>query len=599
MDAAAPPPTASSVHPHGRSWLSILLGLIAFCGLWPANAWAAVGGEISGLELTPQARWQMHQMHDAWQQWSRSFESGDGRESIHLDRMLASARALGLRRLPDLAAAAAAYAVQAAEAGNGEKAQVALAAARRLDDGRPEVDFAAARVARAQGDYIGFAKFGIAGMRARLALPLERMLMGHNALLWLLISLAVAAALYVALFMVVEGGALFYDVARLISPPVDRRAADFLTLLLLLWPLALPSGVLWLVLYWSVLLWAYATTNERIVLVFCWLLVGTLPIALAQQQRAVQLAMAPPTRLLDNLEQERLTGSLFTDAEALVTLLPDSPAVTEVMADIHRRLGQWDYARAIYTELTQDPEQSQAQTATAYNNLGVYYHRKKEYPTAITYFKRATEANPRLAHAYFNMGQSLAQLYDFNQSHAALGEAKALDSQGVERWNEITKGVDPADAVVAIDGGLARTGEIRERLQDVFRGGADQRASAFELWRRHIGLTVALFCLLLALALGQARRQVGFRSTALDTTPFLLDHRWMRTLAPGIDAANDDNGVVAFLALLAPVAAVCLILLCRYSLHSAIAFDPTCAVAAVAGTLALLIIFAARYRGCA
>lgn len=566
--------------------------------LFPLAARADAGGEISGLELTPQVRWQMRQLHESWQQWSRSFEAADGKEGIYLDQMADRVRGLGMERLPDLAIAAAAYAVQAAEQGKPERADVALAAARRLDDGRPEVDFAAARVARAKGDWGSYFGSLVSGERKKLAAPVEGEMAVYNLRLWLFYTVLLSLGCYIVLLMAAEGGALFYDLARLLSPPLPRGAADLVAVLLLLWPVVLPSGFLWLALYWSVLLWSYATGRERAILVLAWIVLGASPIFVAQQQRAVRMTLSPPMRLLENLATDRLYGAIFSDTEALVTMLPKNPAVTELVADIHRRLGQWDYARAIYTEISQDSEISGADSAIAYNNIGVYHHRRKEYETAITYFTRSKEANPQLAQAYFNMGQSYAQLYDFTNSHAAMGQAKSISSSLVERWNARTKGVDPAEAVVAADGGEGRSKEVQRLLSQVWSGSV-RKSSFSDLWRRHSGLISSLFALLLAIALGQARQQLGFRSTALDTTPRLAENLLARTLLPGLDSANEDQAFRALLAILPVVALLTFAFLCRVAYHSPIAFDPSCTLGMAAGLGALLLLFVIRWRVCA
>jgi tetratricopeptide (TPR) repeat protein len=566
--------------------------------LLPTAARADAGGEISGLELTPQVRWQMRQLHESWQQWSRSFEAADGKEAIYLDQMAERVRGLGMERLPDLAIAAAAYAVQAAEQGKPDRAEVALAAARRLDDGRPEVDFAAARVSRAKGDWGGFFGGLVSGERKKLAAPVEGAMAVYNLRLWIFYTVLLSFGCFIVLLMAAEGGALFYDLARLLSPPLPRRAADLVAVLLLLWPLVLPSGFLWLALYWSVLLWAYATGRERAVLVLAWIALGSSPILMAQQQRALRMSLSPPTRLLENLGTDRLYGALFSDTEALVTMLPKNPAVTELVADIHRRLGQWDYARAIYTEISQDSEISGAGSAIAYNNIGVYHHRRKEYETAITYFTRAKDADPQLAQAYFNMGQSYAQLYDFNNSHAAMGQAKTVSSALVERWNARIKGVDPAEAVVAADGGAERSREVQRLLAEVWSG-SDRKSSFTDLWRRHSALIASLSALLLAIALGQARQQLGFRSSALDTTPKLVQSPLARTFLPGLDSANEDQAFGALLAVLPVVALAVLAFLCRVAYHSPIAFDPSCNLGMAAGLGGLLLLFLIRWRVCA
>ena len=92
---------------------------------------------------------------------------------------------------------------------------------------------------------------------------------------------------------------------------------------------------------------------------------------------------------------------------------------------------------------------------------------------------------------------------------------------------------------------------------------------------------------------------MGFRSTALDTTPRLLDSPIARALLPGLDSVNDDDGVTSFLALLPAVGLAVLAFLCAVGYRSSIAFDPTCTLGMIAGLVPLVILLLIRWRLCA
>ena len=129
----------------------------------------------------------------------------------------------------------------------------------------PEIGFAAATIKRLDGDYFGALTSSLNGIAALLRLPLERSIWLHNLGLWLLYVLFLTGGLFVALQMATKGGALFYDLARFMSPPMALPIADMLTVLALVWPLVLPSGLIWLAIYWSILLWGYGSVSEKVV----------------------------------------------------------------------------------------------------------------------------------------------------------------------------------------------------------------------------------------------------------------------------------------------------------------------------------------------
>src|ERR1043165_9097534 len=95
----------------------------------------------------------LKQIEEQWLQWIGQNSRQDSEKVV--DDLLATARQLGMRRLPDLSLGAIARAHQAALQGNFEQARWALAAADRLDPGRPAVAFAEAYVDRREGSYFG------------------------------------------------------------------------------------------------------------------------------------------------------------------------------------------------------------------------------------------------------------------------------------------------------------------------------------------------------------------------------------------------------------------------------------------------------------
>ncbi|MEM9594245.1 MAG: tetratricopeptide repeat protein [Acidobacteriota bacterium] len=569
-------------------WAAVVLVALALAPL-QVTATESLGG----LELTAPVRHQLWQLQESWQGWTRAWAANDAdAASAQLEQMQSISKHLGMERLPDLSAAAAAYAVRAAQSDDFPRARWSLDTARQLDSDRPETLFARSTVQRLEGNYLGAVGSVVRGILQISKMPLERSLWLHNLGLWVLYTVLLSGGLFVALMMGTKGGSLFYDLARLLSPPLQRTLADVLTVLLLVWPIVLPSGLMWLALYWSILLWGYGSSSERGVLILLWLVLGATPTVLTLQQRSAQMALVPPARLIDNLGAGRLYGTLFSDLEVLNTMVPDSATVTEIVADLHRRLGQWEQARAIYTELSQDPEQGERYTATAYCNIGVFHHRNGDYETAVNYFRRAAEADPRLAEAFYNLGQAYALLYDFNNQHQAMARAKELDADRVERWN--APDLTAEESAVAVDGGLLRAPELREQLESLWSA-RDQRSVLSGLWYRYRALTVVFAALILALVLHQLRRQVGYRSRRLAPPSLgLEDNRWARALIPGLGSAAEDRGILAFFGLLIPVGLVLISLMGMLGYRMPVAVDPGRWLAFTCTALGLLLLILLR-----
>lgn len=574
-----------------RGWLCLLcllLGLLA-----SPLAWAGPSGDLGGMELTSPVRHQLWRLQHAWQGWSRAFNANE-RETADskVEEMLGIGRHLGMARLPDLGNAAAGYATKSATGGDFERAYWALEVAEQLDPGRPESAFARSTVQRLEGKYIGALVSGMRGYIATLQMPLQRKLWLNNLSLWLVYSLLMSGGVFVALLMVAKGRNLFYDLSRLYSPPLDPMPAAGLTVVLLLWPLVLPSGLTWLALYWSVLLWAYCSSHQRGGLIALWILLGLTPVVMSYQQRATQVALVPASRLVDNLAAGRLYGSIFSDLEVLRTMVPDSDIVTEIVADLHRRLGQWDYARAIYTELAQDPERSGVHSAPAYTNIGVFHHRRGDYETALNYFKRATDANPQLPEAFYNLSQAHGLLYDFKNQHEAMARAKELAGDQVDKWEDLA--VTAEESAVGVDGGLRRVEELRRRLARLWQ--REQAAPGLtSIWRRSREIFVTLAAIALAFVLSRLRRQTGAVSDRLEESSVRLEeNKWVRALVPGLASVHRGSGGMAYLGIFIPVSLLMVFVVRGVGYRAALAVDPGHWLAVATSLILLLMVFAVR-----
>lgn len=407
--------------------------------------------------LNPTTRHNLTQLQMDWLAWLVACNEGDGEAASEVIANLQShIRVVGMEHLPELSAAAAVRAIEFAEAGQTERASWALEAAERLAPGLPERAFAASRVAWISGDYLAAAGGYFGGLVRSIMAPQIRFVMLNNLILWLVTVITLAGLLLVGVLMISRGPALYFDLFRYFNRFLPALGAHFLCLVLLSWPLFLPTGVLWTAIYWSVLLWAYGGKLERILLIAIWLFVGSLPALLTEQGRRVGLALYAPVQSIESASRGALEGDLFSHLALLQSILPESVPLQHYSADIHRRLGQMEISRALYRGvLDEEPND-----AAALNDLGIYYFEVSDFDTALDFFERAAETDPESAETQFNLGQTYSELYRFEESEASLFKARAIDSDSVDLW--LKRGL--VERVIAIDGGLERVDEVRSEL---------------------------------------------------------------------------------------------------------------------------------------
>lgn len=567
-----------------------LAGLALVLLVAPATAAAqeTSAAQATGVELTGQVRQTLKQLGEQWLQWIVQNDRAQADRSA--GDLLDIAHQLGMRRLPDLAAGAIARAVQAARQNDFARAHWALSAAERFDPGRPETAFAEATVDRLQGNYPGAVWARLRAYPRIFLHPLDRFLWLQDLLLWTLALLLVTGGLFVAVQMLTKGAALFQDLADLFGRRLPRPVAIVLTGVVLLWPLVLPYGLVWLVLYASVLLWGYSSTSERVVTVALWLLLGASPLLLDLQRRYLAVALSPPAQAMDGLEEHRLYGNLFSDLGVLRSALPESVAVKQLLADVHRSLGQWEIARALYRQVLE----TEPNNTTAQLNLGAYAFLKGDFSGAIESFQKVASTDARSAAAQYNLSQAYSASYMWDEQKLALLKAQEIDLTRVQSWM-----ANPSQRVVTLSGGLARIPEIRRELLASW-GRREPSSGGLELFRRSLSLLLALSLLLVAVTLHLARRplgrSLGYTERAAEIFPEGAFDRWGRILLPGVASAEIGEGGKAFLAILVPTALLMLPLLETLGARIPWRYDPGNLLSWIVAVLGLALYFGVRLR---
>jgi tetratricopeptide (TPR) repeat protein len=549
-----------------------------------AGAQTVSSPQVTGVEMTGQVRQTLKQLGEQWLEWVVQNDRQQADRSV--GGLLDIAHGLGMRRLPDLAAGAVTRAVQAARQKDFARAHWALAAAERFDPGRPETAFAESTVDSLQGDYLGAVAARLRAYPRLFNHPLERYLWFQDLLFWALALLLVTGGLFIAVQMLTKGTSLFQDLADLFARKLPRPAALVLAGVVLLWPLALPYGAIWLPLYGSVLLWGYASASERVVVIALWILLGASPQLVDFQRQRLAVALSPPAQALGALEQHRLYGSLFSDLGVLRSVLPQSVAVKHLLADVHRSLNQWELARALYRQVLE----AEPNNVTAQLNLGAYAFLKGDFSSAIQSFQKVAATDPQNAAAQYNLSQAYSQSYMFDEQRAALTKAQQIDLARVQSWM-----ANSQQRVVTLSGGIARIPEIRRELLATW-GRREPRSDRLELFRRGLSVFLSLSLVLVAVTLHLARRPFGYTERSVEIFPEGAFERWGRIVLPGVASAEIGEGGRSFFALLVPTALLMLPSIGRLGVRIPWRYDPGNLLSWIVAILGLTLYFGTRLR---
>jgi tetratricopeptide (TPR) repeat protein len=538
---------------------------------------AQVDPALRGVTLTRSVNQVLGHLQGGWIGWMSSFyQNQPDVAEEQLEDLLDSLRVLGFERLPELSIAATVRGVEAALQGSAERAEMAFSAAERLDPGRPETALGRALLARESGQRLAALRHQTEATIRLLKLRAFSTLWWRNIAFSLLGTLLLAGGLFVTALLARRGRDLFRTLHGAMEPRLGSTGSAVVVAVLFVWPLFLPHGLAWVLLYWSILLWVVTSTSQRIVLTAVWLVAGAMPLILTWQVPRVEVTLSPPVRAMNALGEGRLYGTFFSDIGVLASRLPEEPAVLELLGDVHRTLGQWEEALPFYRAVLENDPDDQ----TALISVGAYYFRKGDYGNAVRFFQRAANLEPPSAAAYFNLSQAYSESYLFDEQKQALGRARSLDDQQVSGW---IQGVSQ-ERVVTYQGGLAESEKIRRELARL----QAERTGARPSLVPYLALALPLFGLAFGHALG---RGLGAPEVEVESFPDRgWAHRMTWALLPGLASADEGHGGRGFLAAL--VLAGLVLLLAPRSLGFSLPWglDPERGVA-VATVLASLVVF--------
>ena len=505
------------------------------------GASAQADASPAAFELGTSVQRSLARVQEAWLRWvGASLQESDERAGEALRSLSVAVREVGFQHLPDLSLAAVAQARASTRAGDWARAERQLEVAGTLDPDQPEIAFARAglewardarwRAVAAQARGLWATLAGSAASKARASL-----------VLWLFAVLALSTAWYVVLLAWRHGRAAVASLRMRLSPPLPEWAALGVLAFASLAPLALPSGLYWVLWLASIVLWSFAGRSQRLVLACGWLVVAVAPVVAERVQRSLALDQTPPLCAWRAFESGELYGGFFADAHVLRTALPDHPAALEFAGDVHRTLGQWDVARSFYRKVLL----AEPQNVPVLLNLGAHSFRKGDYSLANAYFLRATQSATPSAAAWFNLSLGYSDAYLFDESREALGSARAIDGRAVDAWMATPN----PDRVLTFNGSLARRDEVRAALAAAWGEPPSNRPRW--LATGVAGAVLAALGLLLALGFHAVRETPPpSRAEAARTREASALGFWSEALLPAIDATRRGAGFVAWANLL-------------------------------------------------
>jgi Flp pilus assembly protein TadD len=447
---------------------------------------------------------------DLWPQATAAARDGDFEAADkHVAELVATERTHGIDSFPVYAASAAGLASETEKA-NSELAGWAAKAAGALDPRSPGVAFSEADRAARKGDWAGAVKFAMRGFgrvfgnyRTNVLSRADLMIVGACAII-------VTAIIFAIALFIRYGRSMAHDFREMLSNTFTGGSITVLAFALLLLPVFLWLGPMWLLLYWLMIFFGYAGIGERIAIVVLLLLVAFVPIGLDYTAHRVAGIDSPVLIAAISSNYQSYQPEALRRVQELITAAPDQAALHVLAGNMLVFEGSDDQAGVHYRRAIE----LRPRYAGAHVNLGNLLFLNNEFAAAITQYEQAENADPDLAVAFYNHSVAAGETYKFDLQAQMLDRARNADRSLVDRLARNP----PQQKVVMYNPPIAEAWRIADQLskRDAVNGQFGNY-SRFDVMRSALNpLTLgALLALLLALALWLKRRRNGYANACI------------------------------------------------------------------------------------
>lgn len=352
--------------------------------------------------------------------------------ALALAEMRKAARAVGVSRLSDFSRTAIHEGRKAEALGKPERAARAYAAGTLLDDGNFDAAVSRVEFLLRWKAYAEAARAIPAAAHALLATRESRLSLASAGAVWL--AFAVVASFFGAILALLakNSSRIAHDLREFSRRLGGHAVAP--ALCVALGPFAFGLGPGWVLLYWGVLLFAYAVPRERLVLAGGLVLLGLLvPLSSAISRENV-IERSPLWVAAVDLEERREDASAEDGLRQASAVFPEDSDVWYLFGMYAERSGDSERAIASYDRAIQ----ADSNDYRPFLNRGNVHFQEGDFQEAIRDYETAAQKAAKAAEAQYNLSIARGEAYDFDGQSAAMARARALSAKDVVAWSEHT-----------------------------------------------------------------------------------------------------------------------------------------------------------------
>ncbi len=447
---------------------------------------------------------------DLWPQAMAAANAGNANGAVAKSNdLITTGKSYGINTFPVYAVSAAALARQADKEKRKAIADWALKAADQLDPRSPGVAFSNADRARDERNWPRALSSSFAGLARLFTNYRTSVLSRCDLLIAIAVALALTAAIFAVSLFMRYGRSMAHDFREILSHHFHGGAVTVLAFALLFLPVFLWLSAVWVILYWFVIFFGYASKTERVLIVVLALVVATLPVAV--DVVATQMAALENPVMIAELASQKQSyqPEALRRLDELASLVPDDPIIQLLLGNLQLQEGNEQQAQVRYLRSAQLND-----SAGVHVNLGNLHFLDNDFSAAITEYEKASQKDPRLAIAYYNNSVASGETYKFDEQGLKLEQAKKVDRAYIETLAQNPPSQKIVIYTPPLDEAWRDADRIARRTTEKTLFGTyayfNPRVSALN------PLTLgAVVSAILAIALWVKRRKVGFANACI------------------------------------------------------------------------------------
>lgn len=395
---------------------------------------------LGNSELRIQALWFARKAYLESEQVERAAEK--------LRAMQEFRRQEGITSLDSIAGAFSYEGYQHLEASRFGAAHASFRLAKEFDPKLPHVYYGQARSLRHLGmGWTAAFRETLEGIKVGLSnFSSAYPLMGNLMLIGLAAASLAGAVLLLALAWKYQP-LLRHDLAERFGRRMSESTAGLLAWLVFLLPLLAGLGWVWVLIIWTVAIFPYVRSSERVLATVVLLWAVALPVALESVARVFETSVNPEVRTLVSAMRGGYDPEKIRFLKESAERDPDNAMTHFLLGALYKNGGYFNEALVHFNRTVAiDPQFHQA-----INNLGNLYFLTQNFAVAQQEYQKAVDLKPDFSLGYFNLHLAQYQQFNVEEAERNLEAARRLDPEGLGTLSTADLPTNVVDAQLDLD----------------------------------------------------------------------------------------------------------------------------------------------------